>query len=113
MHTTPGFTPAAAALGVLFMPGVLASSLVAGKGRALHFSVSGWSPVLGRWLQVCYYSTTEYAASASWYTSSASWMRGPVTAPKSPGPHTKTGVWGHFPDGATFDWKIFWTSGFV
>ena len=27
--------------------------------------------------------------------------------------HTKTGLWGHFPNGITFDWKIFWTSGFV
>ena len=27
--------------------------------------------------------------------------------------HTKTGLWGHFPSGVTFDWKIFWTSGFV
>ena len=27
--------------------------------------------------------------------------------------HTKTGLWGHFPNGVTFDWEIFWTSGFV
>ena len=86
----PGLHPSRSSPGCVFMPGVpvLASgcSLVAGKGQALHFSVSGWSPVLDRWLQVRYYRTTGHASPASWYTSSASWMCGPVTAPKSP-PH--------------------------
>jgi hypothetical protein len=27
--------------------------------------------------------------------------------------HTKTGLWGHFLNGVTFDWEIFWTSGLV
>ena len=27
--------------------------------------------------------------------------------------HTKTGLWGHFLNGVTFDWKIFWAFGFV
>ena len=31
----------------------------------------------------------------------------------SPGVHTKTGLWGHFLNEITFDWKIVWTSGFV
>ena len=29
------------------------------------------------------------------------------------GHHTKTGLWGHSPFLVTFDWRIFWTSGFV
>ena len=71
MHTTPGFTPAAAALGVLFMPGVLASSLVAGKGQALHFLVPWWSHVLDRLLPGFYYCTTGHTFSALWRTLSA------------------------------------------
>ena len=71
MHTTPGFTPAVEALGVLFMPGVLVSLLVAGKGQALHFLVPWWSHVLDHWLPGCYYCTTGHTSSALWCALSA------------------------------------------
>ena len=50
VYTTPGFTQATAARGVLFTPRVLASLLVARKDCARHVAVAWRPPALGIWL---------------------------------------------------------------